>query len=220
MGNIDALGKYDGMLGVPAINFFGMDAGHRARPSTMLVWVIVLLAALAVIHLLDSRTGRAIRAVKGGTTMAEAMGVNTFRTRSPPSCSPRCWPACRAGCSRTSSAPSTPRPSVSTRASSTCSWRCWAAWATCGAPSIGSGVVKVMEDQLQVLAAQAHRHQRQLRDHRLRHRAGAGAASTRATASGPSSRRACRRSSVSSTGPMHRRCRSGPSRRTARWCST
>jgi branched-chain amino acid transport system permease protein len=32
-------------------------------------------------HLLDSRAGRALRAVKGGTTMAEAMGVNTFRTK-------------------------------------------------------------------------------------------------------------------------------------------
>ncbi len=32
-------------------------------------------------HLLDSRTGRAMRAVKGGSTMAEAMGVDTFRVK-------------------------------------------------------------------------------------------------------------------------------------------
>ncbi len=32
-----------------------------------------------MIHLLDSRTGRAIRALKGGVTMAEAMGISTFR---------------------------------------------------------------------------------------------------------------------------------------------
>ena len=37
------------------------------------------LAALAVMHLLDSRPGRAIRALKSGATMAEAMGISTFR---------------------------------------------------------------------------------------------------------------------------------------------
>ena len=44
-----------------------------------LVWAIALLAALAVIHLLDSRPGRAIRSLKSGATMAEAMGISTFR---------------------------------------------------------------------------------------------------------------------------------------------
>ena len=44
-----------------------------------LVWAIALLAALAVLHLLDSRPGRAIRALKSGATMAEAMGISTFR---------------------------------------------------------------------------------------------------------------------------------------------
>ncbi len=41
----------------------------------------MLCATIALTHLLDSRAGRALRAVKGGTTMAEAMGVNTFRTK-------------------------------------------------------------------------------------------------------------------------------------------
>ena len=36
---------------------------------------------MATVNLLDSRTGRALRAVKGGSTMAEAMGVNTFRAK-------------------------------------------------------------------------------------------------------------------------------------------
>ncbi len=40
---------------------------------------IALLAALAVLRLLDSRPGRAIRALKHGSTMAEAMGISTFR---------------------------------------------------------------------------------------------------------------------------------------------
>ncbi|HET7865501.1 MAG TPA: branched-chain amino acid ABC transporter ATP-binding protein/permease [Burkholderiaceae bacterium] len=80
LGNIDALGKYDGLLGIPAINFFGIEL-QSGRSFYVLLWVIVLLAALAAINLLDSRMGRALRAVKGGTTMAEAMGVNTFRVK-------------------------------------------------------------------------------------------------------------------------------------------
>jgi branched-chain amino acid transport system permease protein len=33
MGNIDALGKYDGILGVPAIEFFGLDLNTGPQPS-------------------------------------------------------------------------------------------------------------------------------------------------------------------------------------------
>ncbi|WOB08856.1 branched-chain amino acid ABC transporter ATP-binding protein/permease [Piscinibacter gummiphilus] len=80
LGNIDALGKYDGLLGLPAINFFGTEL-RSGRSFYYLLWVIVVLASFATLHLLDSRVGRALRAVKGGTTMAEAMGVNTFRTK-------------------------------------------------------------------------------------------------------------------------------------------
>ena len=80
LGNIDALGKYDGLLGIPAIEFFGI-ALNTGRSFYYLLWLLVLLAAFGAIRLLDSRTGRALRAVKGGTTMAEAMGVNTFRLK-------------------------------------------------------------------------------------------------------------------------------------------
>ena len=80
LGNLDFLGKYDGLLGIPALNFFGQSLG-TGRTFFYLLWIIVVLAAIAVTHLLDSRTGRAMRAVKGGTTMAEAMGVDTFRVK-------------------------------------------------------------------------------------------------------------------------------------------
>ncbi len=80
LGNLDFLGKYDGLLGIPAINFFGKTL-NTGRSFFYLLWTIVFLAAIAMTHLLDSRTGRAMRAVKGGTTMAEAMGVNTFRVK-------------------------------------------------------------------------------------------------------------------------------------------
>ncbi len=80
LGNIDALGKYDGLLGVPALKFFGTEL-NTGRSFFYLLWAIVVAAALAANNLLDSRTGRALRAVKGGRAMAEAMGVDTFRTK-------------------------------------------------------------------------------------------------------------------------------------------
>jgi branched-chain amino acid transport system permease protein len=80
LGNIDALGKYDGLLGVPALRFFGIEL-NTGRSFFYLLWLLVVLASIAATNLLDSRTGRALRAVKGGSTMAEAMGVNTFRTK-------------------------------------------------------------------------------------------------------------------------------------------
>jgi branched-chain amino acid transport system permease protein len=80
LGNIDALGKYDGLLGVPALSFFGISLS-TGRSFYYLLWLLVILAALAITQLLDSRTGRALRAVKGGSTMAEAMGVDSFRIK-------------------------------------------------------------------------------------------------------------------------------------------
>jgi branched-chain amino acid transport system permease protein len=78
MGNMDALGKYDGLLGIPTLRAFGFDLGS-GRGLHPLIWAVALLAALAVTNLLDSRAGRAIRSLKSGSTMAEAMGISTFR---------------------------------------------------------------------------------------------------------------------------------------------
>ncbi|MEY2677575.1 MAG: Glutamine transport ATP-binding protein GlnQ [Pseudomonadota bacterium] len=78
MGNMDALGKYDGLLGLQSLNVFGFDIG-QGRPFFVLTWLILFAAALCMSQLLDSRAGRAIRSLKNGTQMAEAMGINTFR---------------------------------------------------------------------------------------------------------------------------------------------
>jgi branched-chain amino acid transport system permease protein len=72
------LGKYDGIQGIPPLALFGVQLG-TGRGLHPLVWAIALLAALAALRLLDSRPGRAIRALKNGSTMAEAMGISTFR---------------------------------------------------------------------------------------------------------------------------------------------
>jgi branched-chain amino acid transport system permease protein len=80
LGNLEFLGKYDGLLGIPPLSFFGTQL-NTGRTVVYLLWTIVVLASIAVTHLLDSRTGRARRAVKGGTTMPESMGVDTFRVK-------------------------------------------------------------------------------------------------------------------------------------------
>ena len=78
MGNLDALGKYDGLLGIQTLSLFGIELG-QGRGFFLLAWSIVVTAALGILHLLDSRPGRAMRSLRTGTQMAEAMGVNTLR---------------------------------------------------------------------------------------------------------------------------------------------
>ena len=78
MANMEFLGKYDGLMGVPPITLMGV-ALNDGTGMYGLIWVFALAAGLAAMHLLDSRPGRAIRALKSGTTMAEAMGISTFR---------------------------------------------------------------------------------------------------------------------------------------------
>jgi branched-chain amino acid transport system permease protein len=80
LGNIEALGKFDGLTGVPNLTLFGVSLGER-RNFFYLLWTLVIAAALMATHLLDSRMGRALRAVRSGTMMAEAMGVDTFRVK-------------------------------------------------------------------------------------------------------------------------------------------
>ncbi len=80
MANMEWLGKYDGILGIPSLKVLGYDLAS-GRGLHVLIWLFALLAALACTHLLDSRPGRAIRSLKSGATMAEAMGISTFRAK-------------------------------------------------------------------------------------------------------------------------------------------
>jgi len=78
VGNLDFIGKFDGIQGVPPVAIGPLEL-RTGRSSYYLIWLFALAAALALRHLLDSRPGRAMRALKGGTLMAEAMGVATLR---------------------------------------------------------------------------------------------------------------------------------------------
>lgn len=75
-GNIEAFGGHTGLGGIPPVTLFGVEL-KSGREFYYLIWIALLLAVVATQNLLDSRDGRAIRALKGGVVMAEAMGVNT-----------------------------------------------------------------------------------------------------------------------------------------------
>ncbi|GHU22136.1 branched-chain amino acid ABC transporter [Betaproteobacteria bacterium] len=79
-GTMESLGGHTGLSGIPPISIFGweLDAGEEIY---YLIWIFLLVALFTTQNLLDSREGRAIRALKGGMVMAEAMGVNTARSR-------------------------------------------------------------------------------------------------------------------------------------------
>ncbi len=79
-GNLEFLGGHAGLSGIPSIEIFGHEVSD-GREYFYLVWAFLLVAVLTTQNLLDSREGRAIRALKGGMVMAESMGVDTSRAR-------------------------------------------------------------------------------------------------------------------------------------------
>ncbi|WP_420106786.1 ABC transporter permease subunit [Herbaspirillum huttiense] len=79
-GNLEMLGKHDGINGIPPIAIGQFTFGNGAS-MYLLIWAVVILALVSVVNFLDSRAGRAVRALKFGTVMPEAMGVDTARLK-------------------------------------------------------------------------------------------------------------------------------------------
>jgi branched-chain amino acid transport system permease protein len=79
-GNLEFLGGFTGITGIPVLSIFGLEL-RSGREFYYLIWVVVLAAIRLTENLLDSREGRAIRALQGGSLMAESMGVNTGRAK-------------------------------------------------------------------------------------------------------------------------------------------
>jgi ABC-type branched-subunit amino acid transport system ATPase component/ABC-type branched-subunit amino acid transport system permease subunit len=77
-GNLDVLGRHDGIAGIAPLEFLGISLAS-GRHIYYLIWGLTFLALWSARNLLDSRPGRAIRALKNGAAMAESMGVNTAR---------------------------------------------------------------------------------------------------------------------------------------------
>jgi branched-chain amino acid transport system permease protein len=79
-GNMEFLGGFTGLRGIPPIEIFGHPM-ESARQIFYLIYFFLLAGIVTIQNLLDSREGRAIRALKGGMVMAESMGVNTAVSR-------------------------------------------------------------------------------------------------------------------------------------------
>jgi branched-chain amino acid transport system permease protein len=77
-GNMSTLGRYDGLNGLPPIHFFSISL-ERGRQIYFLIWIAVAMAMICLAQLLNSRPGRAIRALAGGPLLAESFGINTAR---------------------------------------------------------------------------------------------------------------------------------------------
>lgn len=75
-GNLEILGKYDGIAGIAPLSIFGISLA-TGRNMYYLIWLFVLLAIWATVNLLSSRPGRAIRSLKDGASMAESFGIHT-----------------------------------------------------------------------------------------------------------------------------------------------
>jgi branched-chain amino acid transport system permease protein len=78
-GNMQWLGGHTGITKIPHITFFGL-ALDTSRAFFYLNWGVLLFAMLATANVLDSREGRAIRALKNGELPA-SLGVDPVRTK-------------------------------------------------------------------------------------------------------------------------------------------
>lgn len=77
-GNLQSIGGHTGLTAIPPISI-GSHPIDTAREFFSIVFVCVVFLAWACVNVLDSRAGRALRAINGRSVMAEAMGIDTFR---------------------------------------------------------------------------------------------------------------------------------------------
>jgi len=77
---LEFLGRNDGIQGIPPLTIGSL---RMIDPGTIYyaIWIAVLISALLTMNLLDSRTGRAIRALRRGHIAGEAFGVQTPRAK-------------------------------------------------------------------------------------------------------------------------------------------
>jgi branched-chain amino acid transport system permease protein len=75
-GGLDVTGGQNGLADIPRLS---LGEAPRWEPTVdyWLVWFALLLAIWAMANLLDSRMGRAVRTLRQGAVMAEAMGIDT-----------------------------------------------------------------------------------------------------------------------------------------------
>src|ERR1700689_3759056 len=77
---LEFLGRNDGISNIPPLSIGSI---RMIDPGTIyfVIWIAVLVSAVLTMNLLESRTGRAIRALRRGHIAAEAFGVQTSRAK-------------------------------------------------------------------------------------------------------------------------------------------
>ena len=76
-GNIEGLGNFSGLSGLPPISVGGVALMQSAQIH-YLIWACVILVLALLYNLLDSRLGRAFRALRGGAVLVESLGVSAY----------------------------------------------------------------------------------------------------------------------------------------------
>jgi branched-chain amino acid transport system permease protein len=76
-GNVEGFGKHNGIASIPPISI-GSVSLVESWQIYYLIWAVVCVVLLLVYNLLDSRIGRAMRALRGGNTLVESLGINVF----------------------------------------------------------------------------------------------------------------------------------------------
>ena len=79
-GNLDGLGRFNGISNIPPISIGGVALMDN-RQIYFLIWGVLIVSLLLINNLLGSRLGRAMRTLRGGTTLVESLGVNAYHVR-------------------------------------------------------------------------------------------------------------------------------------------
>ncbi|WP_420104468.1 ABC transporter permease subunit [Bosea sp. (in: a-proteobacteria)] len=79
-GNIEELGAHTGISDIPPVSFFGVSLAPQER-YFYLVATCLAGVMIGTTWLLQSRQGRAIRALRGGRTLVTSLGIDEFRIR-------------------------------------------------------------------------------------------------------------------------------------------
>lgn len=77
---VEVTGGPDGMSGIPGLSLFGFEF-DTVEKYYYLVWGFVFAAFLFTINILQSRTGRALRAIHSSEVASGAMGINVSRLK-------------------------------------------------------------------------------------------------------------------------------------------
>ncbi|MGD9836529.1 MAG: ATP-binding cassette domain-containing protein [Afipia sp.] len=77
---LEIVGRNDGISGIPPLAIGSLQFTDPGK-IYFAIWIAVILCAVLTLNLLNSRTGRAIRALRRGHIAAEAFGVETARAK-------------------------------------------------------------------------------------------------------------------------------------------